>query len=343
MRKILVYGTGNTYTQINPFIRQDKCEIIGFIESKKGKEIFEGKPVYTPECAADNKECDFILIASVDFEKEMTETLINMNVPKEKIIPGNLEYINIIRNPELFDVNKYIVWQNNEIQKKQQEIIAQNRTILAQNRFNEMRKGVPWLTEETQIIGGGWAVGYYYMYIMLHILLSKKPKSILEMGLGQSSKILINYHIDSNADYEIIEQNEEWLSFFSQENYIPEDVKVHIRPVQKEYSAQYGTDIYTYGEIQDIVRGKYDLISIDGPWGSKGISRKDILPYIPECLEDSFCILLDDYGREGEKNMISELEKILKDNGIEYHKRVYHGDKQFCLIVSKDNLFLCSL
>ena len=275
MKKILVYGTGNTYVQIRPFIRQDKCEIIGFIESKKGKEILEGKPVFTPEYAAGNKEWDFILVASVDFEREMTATLIDMNVPKEKIIPANMEYINIIQNSELFDVNKYIVWQNNEIQKEQKE-------ILAQNRFNEMRKGVSWLPKETQIIGGGWAVGYEYMYVMLHILLSKKPKSILEMGLGQSSKILINYHMDSNADYEIIEQNEEWLSFFSQENDIPEGVKVHIRPVKKEYNAQYETQIYTYGEIQDIIR-KYDFISIDGPWGSQGISRKDILSYIPEC------------------------------------------------------------
>lgn len=335
-KKLLIYGTGKHYKKLKPLIRQDKCEIIGFIESKKRKEIFDGKPVCSPEWVTSIMEWDFILIASAKFEREMTETLININVPKEKIILANLEYFHIIQNLDIFDIKKFIAWQNDEIQQNQRE-------ILAHNRFNDMRKGVSWLTKEIQIIGGRWAVGYYYMYIMLHILLSKKPKSILEMGLGQSSKILINYHINSKANYEIIEQNEEWLSFFLQENYIPEDVKVHIKPVQKEYNAQYGTYIYTYGEIQDIIQRKYDLISIDGPWGSEGISRQDILSYIPGCLEDSFCIMLDDYGREGEKNMISELEKILKDNGIEYCKGIYKGDKEFCLIVSKDNSFLCSL
>lgn len=337
MIKILIYGTGNIYMQIKPFIRRDTCEIVAFVESKKEKELFEEKSVYTPEQVVSSKDWDFILIASIDYESEMTETLINMNVPKEKIIPAKLEYSNIIQNSELFDVNKFTVLQNNEIQKIQKRIVAQNR-------FYEIKKGISWLKNAAQITGGAWAVGYDYMYVMLRVLLNKKPKSILEMGLGQTSKILIDYQINSKANYEIIEQNEEWLSFFSKETYIPSDVKVHIKPILYEYTAQYNANVKTYGDIRSIIgENKFDFISIDGPWGSQGISRIDILPYIPKCLEDSFCIMLDDYEREGEKNMIRELEKVLEDNGIEYHKGIYISDKEFCLIVSKDNSFLCSL
>lgn len=53
--------------------------------------------------------------------------------------------------------------------------------------------------------------------------------------------------------------------------------------------------------------------------------------------------MLDDYEREGEKNMIYELENILKKRNFKYHKKVYGKYRQFCLLTSEKNKFLCSL
>ncbi len=71
---------------------------------------------------------------------------------------------------------------------------------------------------------------------------------------------------------------------------------------------KYDANVNCYSDISDIVANEtYDVISIDGPWGSEGIFRVDILPYIPKCLKKSWCILIDDYERDGEKNLVCEL------------------------------------
>ena len=119
-------------------------------------------------------------------------------------------------------------------------------------------------------------------------------------------------------------------------------IKIHIRPIEKVYNAVYGVNVNCYTDFDTIIQGnQYDFISIDGPWGSKKMSRIDILPYIPQCLGESFCIMLDDYERAGEKNMIHELEISLRNNKVGYYKAVYGLEKQFCVITS--NAFLTSL
>ena len=198
--------------------------------------------------------------------------------------------------------------------------------------------------QDLSLIAGEWAVGYHYMYVMLRVLLNKKPSSVLEMGLGQSSKILARYQNYSKCHYDIVEQDETWYQFFCSELDLSDQVSVHIRPIEQRYNEKYGVYVNSYVNFNTVIDAhKYELISIDGPWGSEKISRVDILPYIPKCLEESFCILIDDYECDGEQNMICELESVLQHNQIEYYKAVYEGDKKFCLITSKDNSFLCTL
>ena len=51
---------------------------------------------------------------------------------------------------------------------------------------------------------------------------------------------------------------------------------------------------------------KFDLISIDGPFGydMKELARIDALRILPNALAPSFTIMVDDYNRKGEQNMV---------------------------------------
>lgn len=49
---------------------------------------------------------------------------------------------------------------------------------------------------------------------------------------------------------------------------------------------------------------KFDLISIDGSWGSEELSRIDIVNHFSEILKEDFAIILDDYDRIGEQKLI---------------------------------------
>lgn len=337
MKDLLIYGTGNVYAQLKRIINWKEVQVKAFLETDAKKNSFEGVPLFTPEkYLEEGQKFDYILCASI-YEFEMRDYLKKFGILENQIISGEMSIDNFLRYPDVFDIPKIIAYQNSKI-------LAQTKHNIARNRFYDISRGVIWM-RNLSLTAGGWAVGYDYMYVMLRVLQSKKPNTILELGLGQSSKILARYQDYRNCLYDIVEQDEMWYQFFETEFKFSNNVQVYIRPIKQVYNATYGADVNSYTDFHTVVYGKkYDFISIDGPWGSEKISRTDILPYIPHCLEDSFCIMMDDYERLGEYNMIIELENILKKNDIKYYKAIYgEEDKKICLITSQDNPFLCTL
>lgn len=75
----------------------------------------------------------------------------------------------------------------------------------------------------------------------------------------------------------------------------------------------------------------------------KNISRIDILEIIPEGLEKSFVILIDDYNRPQEKCMVKELKDKLTNSNVQFTTRLYSGEKDCIVVCSPDLSFLCSL
>lgn len=334
MKTLLIYGIGNTYTELKKILKWEHIQLIAFLETNVHCKYFEGISVY-PSSYVNSIEFDYIICASI-YEYEMYENLKCLGVPKDKIVSGKMKLENILKYPDIFDISKFIAFQN-------EKILGDVRILISRNRFIDMSKGVTWL-QDLSFTAGGMAVSYDYMYVMLRILIHKRPKSILEMGLGQSSKVLEKYQKYTNCDYDIVEQNKDWYDFFREELAISDRIKVHINPMKQVYNEEYRTRINCYTDFDNIVMDKrYDFISIDGPFGSGGLSRIDILSHIPQCLDTSFSIMLDDYARDGEKNMIKKSENSLQKNGIEYYKAIYGEDKEFVIITSKENSFMCSL
>lgn len=95
--------------------------------------------------------------------------------------------------------------------------------------------------------------------------------------------------------------------------------------------------------LEDVEKN-FSVISVDALIGTDyAYSRRDILELIPEILQDSFVIVIDDTNRKGEKNTVKEIEMILKENNISYGIHTYPGETDYCVIASKNNSFLCSL
>lgn len=102
--------------------------------------------------------------------------------------------------------------------------------------------------------------------------------------------------------------------------------------------------IYDEKGFKNIVDGKkYDFISIDGPFGSSPFSRIDILNYLPQCLSESFCIVIDDYDRVGEQNTAAIMRDILTENNINFCDGVYSGSKDLYLLASANLKWLTSM
>ena len=210
--------------------------------------------------------------------------------------------------------------------------------------FNNMIQSSTWL-KDTAFMPGRWAVGYQYLYAMYRILDEFKPQSILEMGLGQSTKLISQYAgCKSDVSHYVVENSKEWIDFYSNSNVLPVQTKIKYLPIKMETFAD--TEVRVYEGFEECFKNMtFDCISIDAPLGGdmKKYARIDILSIIPKCLAKQFVIVVDDYNREQEKNMVKLLEEKLHKSNIQYKKGIYSGSKDVLIITSIDNAYLCTM
>lgn len=211
--------------------------------------------------------------------------------------------------------------------------------------FNNTIAGSTWL-KDVSFSPGRWAVGYPYLYVMYRVLNEMRPKHILELGLGQSTRMIAQYAAAfDDVEHIVVEHDPEWIQFFCNSFQLPANSK--IVPLELEmvpYKEAEAVRVYK-GFEQAFSGQKFDFISVDAPLGSdmKLYSRIDILKIIPDALKDSFSILIDDYMRIGEQNLVDELKLKLNTAKIDFCNGRYEGEKRICTITSNDLHFLCSL
>lgn len=210
------------------------------------------------------------------------------------------------------------------------------------NVFNSAIANSKWL--HTQSFNPGrWAAGYPMLYILYRIYNDIKPKSILEFGLGESSKLAYQYlQSQPGVRLTIVEQDQNWLNFFSREVH---DISANtiVLPVEKQ--DRFGFSVNQYKNLPEALsRQTYDCIIVDGPFGSEHYSRFQVVDLVTsKQLSDSFVIILDDYERVGEQETASKLREALIAQKIDYAEGVYAGAKQTLLICSANLKFLTSL
>lgn len=225
------------------------------------------------------------------------------------------------------------------LKNKIEQIEIVQREILNAHRFSDTINDSEWLKNKS-FSAGGAALDYGALYTMYRILDSVCPKNILEFGLGQSSKMIhqyVNHYKDATAV--TYEHDEQWISFFK--GIVKDKYPVNIYKTDLQEMEYNGYKTLSYKDnCKELLGKKYDFIFIDGPFGSKHYSRPQILYLLPDCINKSFCIMIDDVERNGEHETILEIERILNENRIEYYKRTYSSSKSHIIICSKDLKFL---
>lgn len=190
--------------------------------------------------------------------------------------------------------------------------------------FNDTIKNSSWL-DKTDFSLVNSAANYSFMYSLYRILNEARPKNILELGLGQTTKLTSQYanHFD-DVKLTVFETDEDWIEVFS-ENLIISDC-MSIIQLDEEPFEYNNTSNIRFKDFEKAVNGeKYDLVIIDGPRGFKrGLNGDQLLDYsrtniwqmIPSNLEDDFIIIIDDYERAGEKNTMDHAKEMLEENNI---------------------------
>lgn len=222
----------------------------------------------------------------------------------------------------------------------------QNYELMSAKKWDDTIRDIEWMQDLPGVSPGRWAVGYNYLYVMTRVLNEKAPKCVLDFGLGISSTLISQYFKFNGIEegqHDVIEHDKDWCEFYCVKNRISDATIINmVECVEKEYA---GVKYQAYNDISGVVANKkYDVISIDGPKGGlEKHSRRDVVEFLPDILNESFVIVIDDSQRRGEKATILEIKNKLKASEIDFYEGVYPGMSECTVIVSVDNKYICTL
>lgn len=215
--------------------------------------------------------------------------------------------------------------------------------VIKANVFHDSITDLAWVKRKN-FSPHGAAANYSFLYLLVAVLSTIKPKMILESGIGQSSKLTTQYVTYGNTEsvLTLIENNQFWLNVFRAELALCERVKFLLCD---QVQIQYKNDIsYGYKDlVGSLVDHKFGLIINDGPDGSTHYSRIWILDLLQNHLADKFVIILDDCDRLGEREMAYEVMSKLTELGIKHEYTIFKGIKHQFVIYSPEYNFLKTL
>lgn len=209
------------------------------------------------------------------------------------------------------------------------------------NIFHDSIINSPWLLDKSFSPNLG-AANYSFLYILFRVLDEIQPNSILEMGLGQTTKVTSQYAKYRNSILDVIEHDQNWIDVYSKKLVASSNFNIHkLNLMPFEYNNSKNDK---YANLDNVVSDKtYDLIIIDGPFGFDRLyPRTNILDLIPNNLSSDFVIILDDAEREGEINTANLIFNKFDTNGIKYQKSYRTGSKTQLIITSEKFAFVNS-
>lgn len=217
--------------------------------------------------------------------------------------------------------------------------------------FGDCIKSSRWLKDQCFEVGN-FAAGYPFLYLIYRVLNDFAPKNILELGLGQSTRLTAQYCASrDDVKLAVADSDKEWLDFFvstklkpilgdalSKINFIHDPcIMRKVSPTRGDQSSE--AQYRAFADLPAKLAGcdPFDLILIDAPVGTPGLfSRRDILD-ITALIGDEFVIMLDDAERMGESQTFHALLSFLNKErpGCKLHSNLYRGLKDTVILTSE--------
>lgn len=234
---------------------------------------------------------------------------------------------------------KYFKWVKNA----KDLIINQNNELIWAETWKSTIQGIDWLTNPPSLSPGRWAVGYNYLYVLTRILNEIKPSKILDIGLGVTTVLISRYFEKEDVgEHLIIEHDKDWIEFYLKNRNL--SLYSHVNQVELQMKTEDEKKQYYYEGLASILENKkFEVISIDAPFGSEINSRADILAYLPQILEKEFVIIMDDTERVAEQETLKKITDNLRDHGIKTWTGTYKSIKNCTVIASEKYRYICTM
>ncbi len=222
------------------------------------------------------------------------------------------------------------------MQRELEELNSLSKENYWANVFNSSIR-VKWV-EDIPLNIGRWAGNYSLFYILFRLLNDVKPIEILELGLGESTKLFQAYKKNYNREARCttIEHSKEWINIKRSIGIMPDYIDL-LQMDLEDKKFDHGSSIIYKDFIERLMltEKKFDFVLIDGPFGSDSNSRYNIIDLVQhKMLHDKFIIIFDDFNRVGEKQTVEILKKVLLENQYPFITSYYSGQKDQIILAS---------
>jgi predicted O-methyltransferase YrrM len=155
---------------------------------------------------------------------------------------------------------------------------------------------------------GGWSIDTHFGRYLIQHLLEYRPKCILELGSGSSTIIVARtlqlLGSSNETSHLAVDHEERYLEItreVSRLNGVQKEVEFLHCPLEKFASVD---KLWYGGLIERLADRKVDFLIVDGPPGPlQPLSRYPALPLLAPHLAEHCTILLDDAGRDDEREI----------------------------------------
>lgn len=318
-RKVVLWGASNFLKSLFQDAIRPLDNVIGIVDNNTelwGTEL-AGYRIYSPRKLSQLSP-DAVLLTiqnNNDVVYESVKRFLNENQIKIELLP------NIFYNEE----NALL-----------RSIKKSNNEILYSNIFFNLVNNCEWIKKK-DFVPVNSAANCSLLLTLFSVLEYMNPQNILELGMGQTSKLTTQYVNNKNADarLHIVEHDEKWLNYFSKQLNLASNVFIYKQDLTSFFYN--GSESTKYDGLLNVIsEEKFDLIIVDGPIGYKQLyPRTNVLELIPNNIADDFVVLLDDVQRIGEKNTLSLFLKKLKEFNILYDQKIKQSTKDLAIITSQ--------
>lgn len=232
-----------------------------------------------------------------------------------------------------------------QMAERMERLEAKTDELIWASTFQSVTAKSSWFRNKS-LAPGRWALGYPALYILYRVLNEMRPKNILELGLGQSTRMIAQYAAHyKGVRHTVVEHDKDWVAFCKKDMRLSENSGLVLLGREMVPFREAGSVRVFSGFADRFKDQSFDFICIDAPLGAdmKEYARVDVLGLMPQILKKSFVLLLDDFERPGEQHTARAMEEALKDHGIPFAKGVYSGLKKTLILCSTDNRFFTSL
>jgi hypothetical protein len=136
--------------------------------------------------------------------------------------------------------------------------------------------------------------------------------NILELGMGQTTLLLNSFSLNQK-NHIAYDDNEFWVQNIKTKLMYNETSKLNFKNLEQVVVNKNNTNFYK--DLNDEMKDQYiDLVIVDGPKGSKKLSRSGIIPLLVKKFtsQDNLVVIFDDTHRRPEFESFELLVKMLK-------------------------------